>query len=142
MSGLLPKLLMQFQWNFTGFISSWSPCAYITGLLIEWFLAELWPLKKNFFFFCGILENYINHKSCPKLLVRFHPNFTGVISTKSSCAYYHQFYFPMFNIKSKHKNIHTKLHFKQNCLITPQMSTSRRHMWTLITDCINCINLY
>ena len=50
-------------------------------------------LKFLIFFVAYCKEAATNRdKTCPqKLLVRFHPNFTGIISTKSSFAYPHHF---------------------------------------------------
>jgi hypothetical protein len=44
---LLYHWVMQYQWNFSRLIGSPRTCAYYTGLLIEWFFAELWPLNKK-----------------------------------------------------------------------------------------------
>jgi hypothetical protein len=62
----------QFQWNFTGLICSSSPCAYCTGFLVEWFLAELWPFdKKVFFSVCC----QINKSFSGLLLINYWCNF-------------------------------------------------------------------
>ena len=50
-----PKVLMQFEWNFTGLITGSSPCTYVTGFLIVWFLAEFWPFEKKSFS-CSFLQ--------------------------------------------------------------------------------------
>jgi hypothetical protein len=72
---------MQFQWNFTGLICSLSPCAYCTGYLVEWF----GRVKRCFF--CVLPDTQKLVRTTPhKQLVQFYPNFTGMISTKSSCA--------------------------------------------------------
>jgi hypothetical protein len=77
---------MQFQWNFTGLICSSSSFAYCTGFPVEWFLAELWPFDKRCFFSVLPDTQKLVRTTPHKLLVQFYPNFTGIISTKSSCA--------------------------------------------------------
>ena len=95
----LSRLLLNYYCNFieifTGLISSSSPCTYMTVSLIEWFLAVLWPLKKNCVFSSLISTSVTNldQISPQKLLVRFPPNFIKMFSTKSNCAYYQ--YFPV-----------------------------------------------
>jgi hypothetical protein len=39
--------LLQFQGNITGLIGRSNTCAYYTGFLLEWFLAQLWPLNEK-----------------------------------------------------------------------------------------------
>ena len=67
-------------------IHSSSPCTYLTWFSIDWFLAELQPLIKNWEF-GGILKVHHSH------LVWFQSNFTGIISTKSNCAIFSIFQF-------------------------------------------------
>jgi hypothetical protein len=63
---------MQFQWNFTGLICSSSPCAYCTGFLVDWFLAELWPFdKKVFFSVCCQIRKSLSRL----LLINYRCNF-------------------------------------------------------------------
>ena len=70
-----------------------SHCAYLMGVLIEWILARLWPLILSSGGNKGkkIIEKA--HKpnivriTPQKLLVWFHPNFTGMTSTEFNCAF-------------------------------------------------------
>ena len=80
---------MQFEWKFTGLITGSSPCGCVTCFLIEWFLAELWPLDNCVFLVVFHRSLWIT-KTCPdyssKLLLGFYLNFTEMISFKSCCA--------------------------------------------------------
>jgi hypothetical protein len=103
---------MQFQWNFTGLICSSSPCAYCTGFPVEWFWPSYGPLIKRCFFL-RVTQKLV--RTTPhKLLVQFYPNFTGMISTKSSCA------------------LSVCLFVCHKICPNMKLAIMRRHMWLLI----------
>jgi hypothetical protein len=83
--------LMRFQWNFTGLTSSSSPCIFCTGFTFEWFFESYDPWIKLVLWLLIIFMLPATQKlvqtSPRKLLLQFHLNILGRISTKSWCAY-------------------------------------------------------
>lgn len=76
------KPLARFPPNFTGVISGRSSCAYHQDVPHQWFLAELRPLM------CWIFNIKVCECNSSDTGWLILTNFTGVISARSSCAYY------------------------------------------------------
>ena len=86
-----PKLLMNFSENLQDLLAAQVLVHMFIWMIFGWVTA----LDKNAFLFVvssksTSVTNLV--RTIPQeLLVRFHPNFTGMISTKSNCACYQHF---------------------------------------------------
>jgi hypothetical protein len=111
-TSLIP--LMQFQWNFTELICRSSPTHIARVFWLNDFWPSYGPLIKRCFSLCVARYTKACRTTPHKLLVQFYQNFTGMISTKSSCA------------------LSVCLSVCHKTCPNMKLAIMRRHMWSLI----------